>query len=145
MNQNSQLNISNYHRSNEHRRRIRKHSIVVDWPHCCDFLGDTCDDLRWSAMLLLPQNRRKTAYFIAACGQAYTHVASKGSATRCDDAHLRGGVPKLLRCREITWDALRCQFQHVQYFAPDFRISQPFIICFSNDLHHCDGDLISFM
>ena len=22
------------------------------WPHCCDCLGDTCDGLRWSAMLL---------------------------------------------------------------------------------------------
>ena len=37
-------------------------SCVADWPHCCDFLG-------WSAMLLEPQNRRKTAHFIA--GRAY--------------------------------------------------------------------------
>ena len=40
-------------------------SWVADWPHCCDFLGDTCDDLRWCAMLLEPQNYRKTAHFIA--------------------------------------------------------------------------------
>ena len=27
-------------------------SWVADWPHCCDFRGDTGNDLRWSAMLL---------------------------------------------------------------------------------------------
>ena len=31
-----------------------------------------CDDLRWSAMLLDAQNRKKMAHFIAACGRAYT-------------------------------------------------------------------------
>ena len=41
------------------------------------FLGDTCNDLRWSAMLLLPQNRRKTAYFIAACGRALSPQKSQ--------------------------------------------------------------------
>ena len=45
---------------------------VADWPHCCDFKEDTCDDLRWSAMLLEAQNRREMAQFIAACGRAYT-------------------------------------------------------------------------
>ena len=27
-------------------------SQVADWPHIVLFYGDTCDDLRWSAMLL---------------------------------------------------------------------------------------------
>ena len=27
-------------------------SWVADWPHCCDFGADTCDRLRWSAMVL---------------------------------------------------------------------------------------------
>ena len=54
--------------------------------------------------------------------------APKGPATRCDAAHLRWGVPKLLRCKNITCDALRCKFLHVQYFAPDYRISQLIII-----------------
>ena len=27
-------------------------SHLADWPHCCDFGGDTCDGLRWSAMVL---------------------------------------------------------------------------------------------
>ena len=49
-------------------------SYVADWPHCCDFRGDTCDDLRWSAMLLKAKNRRKMSHFIAACGRAYTVV-----------------------------------------------------------------------
>ena len=49
-------------------------SWVADWPHCCDFLGDRCDDLRWSAMPLEPKNRRKTAHFIARCGRAYTYT-----------------------------------------------------------------------
>ena len=38
--QNSQFNISYYHRSNKHRRRMEKHAMptwVADWPHCCDF------------------------------------------------------------------------------------------------------------
>ena len=26
-------------------------SWVADWPHCCDIGGDTCDGLRWLAML----------------------------------------------------------------------------------------------
>ena len=70
--------------------------------------------------------------------------ASKGPATRCDIAYLRWGVPNLLRCRKIVFDALRCIFQHVGNFAPDFGISQPFIIRFSNVFYHNDGDLMSF-
>ena len=45
-------------------------SKVADWPHCCDFRGDTCDDLRWFAMLLEAQNRP----FIVACGRVYTYI-----------------------------------------------------------------------
>ena len=44
--------------------------LVADWPHCCDFEGDTCDDLRWSVMPLKAQNRREMAHFIAAFGRA---------------------------------------------------------------------------
>ena len=25
-------------------------SYGAEWPHCCDFTGDTYDDLRWYAM-----------------------------------------------------------------------------------------------
>ena len=35
-------------------------------------------------------------------------------------------------------NALRCKSQHVQHFAPDFKISQPFITRFSNGLQHCN-------
>ena len=54
------------------------------------------------------------------------------------------GVLKLLRCRKIACDAPRCKFQHIQYFAPDFEVAQPFIIRFSNDFQHCDEDLNGF-
>ena len=46
-------------------------SWVADWPHDCDFEGDTCDDLRWPGMFLEAKNRRKMAHFIAACGRAF--------------------------------------------------------------------------
>ena len=32
-----------------------------------------------------------------------------------------------------------------KYFAPDFRIAQPFIIRFSNGFQQCDDDLMSFL
>ena len=73
-----------------------------------------------------------------------THVAI-GPATRCDAAHLRWDVLKLLRCMKIVCNALRCKFQHVQYFAPDFGVAQPFIIQFSNGFQHCDEDLMSIL
>ena len=31
-----------------------------------------CDGLRWSAMILEAQNRRKITHFMATCGRAYT-------------------------------------------------------------------------
>ena len=40
---------------------------------------------------------------------------------------------------------LRCIFQHVRIFAPDFGISQPFIIRFSNGLQHYDGDSMNIL
>ena len=52
-------------------------SWVADGPHCCDFEGDTCDDLRWSVMLLDAQNRSEMAYFIAGCGRALSGRHSK--------------------------------------------------------------------
>ena len=54
--------------------------------------------------------------------------ATLGPATRCDAAHVRWGIRKLLRCRNIACHALRSKFQYVQYFAPDYGISQPIII-----------------
>ena len=51
-------------------------SWITDWTHCCDFEGDTCDDLRWSSVLLETQNRRKMAHFIASCGRALKGGAS---------------------------------------------------------------------
>ena len=52
-------------------------SGVADWPHCCDFKGDTCDNLPWFAMLLEAQNRRKMPHFIAACGWALRRLNLK--------------------------------------------------------------------
>ena len=87
--------------SNDHRRRKWKPSIVSSrLATLLRFLGDTCDDLRRSAMLLEPQNRRKTAHFSQRvadhhttsqvftiksqqCGQSATHN-EKFSIT-CDD------------------------------------------------------------
>ena len=71
-------------------------------------------------------------------------TAGIGPATRCNAVHLRCDIPKLLRCRKTACDALRCKFQHVQYFAPDFDLSQPFAIRFSNSTRHCDWNLMSF-
>ena len=65
----------------------------------------------------------------------------KGQATRCDAVHLRSDFLKLLRYIKITWDVLRCIFQHVGISAPDVGISQLFIIRFLNGLQYCDGDL----
>ena len=64
-------------------------------------------------------------------------------ATRCDAVHSRWDVLKL-RYIKIACDVPRCIFQHVGNFAPDFGISQPLIIRFSNGLQHCDGFNISF-
>ena len=60
-----------------------KHSIVSSrssqvspeksQQYCCDFSGETCDDLRWSAMILEAQNRRKS---IASCGRAITSTVN---------------------------------------------------------------------
>ena len=73
------------------------------------------------------------------------HIShSKGPATRCDTGHLRWDVLKPMRCIKIACDALRCIFQHVGNFAPDFEISQPIIIRFSNGFYHNAGDLMSF-
>ena len=73
------------------------------------------------------------------CVQAV--IVFKGPATRCDAAHLRWGVPKLLRCRKIACDGLRCIFQHVGNFAPDFGISQLFSVQFLNGFQQNDGHL----
>ena len=45
-----------------------------------------------------------------------------GPATRCDAVHSRWDVPNLLRYIKIACDVLRCIFQHVVNFGPDFGI-----------------------
>ena len=51
---------------------------------------------------------------------------------------------KPVRCIETACDALRCVFQHVINLAPDFEISQLFIVRFSNDLQQRDGYFMDF-
>ena len=51
-------------------------SWLADLPHSCHFKGDICDDVRWSAMLLKAQNRRKTTHFITTCGRALTFTST---------------------------------------------------------------------
>ena len=68
-----------------------------------------------------------------------------GPATSCDDVHPRWDVPKLLRYIKTAWDVLRCIFQHVRIFAPNFGIAQPFTMRFSNGFQHCDDELMSFL
>ena len=38
-------------------------SQLDDWPYCCDFGGDTCDGLRWSAMVLEATKPQENAPF----------------------------------------------------------------------------------
>ena len=38
-------------------------SWVADWPHCCDFVADTCDRLRWSAMVPKALTSQQNASF----------------------------------------------------------------------------------
>ena len=73
-------------------------------------------------------------------------VLQQGPVTRCDVAHLRWYVLKSLHCIDIkiACDLLRCIFYHVSYFSPDFRISQLFIVRFSNGLQHRDGNSKGF-
>ena len=49
-----------------------------------------------------------------------------------------------LRCTKIACDGLRCIFQHVGNFAPDFGISQPLTVRFSIGLQYSDGHSIGF-
>ena len=67
-----------------------------------------------------------------------------GPATRCDVVHPRWDVPTPRRCSKIPCDGLRCIFQHVGNFVPEFGISQLIIIQFPNDLQHSDGHSIGF-
>ena len=73
-----------------------------------------------------------------------TEVNCLGPATSCNAAHPRWDILIHLRCCKITCDGLRCIFQHVGNFAPDFRISQLNIVRFSNGLQHSDGYLTDF-
>ena len=45
---------------------------LASWPRCCDFWGNQCNGLRWSAMLLVAQNCREITHFIAACGRVFS-------------------------------------------------------------------------
>ena len=73
-----------------------------------------------------------------------TRCDAKRPTTRCEAAHLRVDVLKPLRYIKITCDELRCIFQHVGISAPDFGISQLFIIRLSNGLQYCDEDAMPF-
>ena len=82
--------------------------------------------------------------FIVSCEIYFTcdyHSQCIGPATRCDAAHPRWDILIHLRCCKITCNGLRCIFQHVGNFAPDFGISQLIIVRFSNVLQHSDGYL----
>ena len=48
-------------KSQENRKNIP--SWVADWPHCCDFEGDTWDGVQWCAMLLEASESQENAPF----------------------------------------------------------------------------------
>ena len=83
-------------------------------------------------------NNKGTTYSFRGTRQAI------GPATRCDAVNPRWDVPMHLRCRKIACDALRWRFQHVGNFAPDFGITQLYIVRFSNRFQQNDGHLIYF-
>ena len=65
-----------------HRERLTGHTAAIfEETHAM-----VCDGVRWCAMLLEPQNRRKTAHFFATCGRAYTCY----SFCITSDLHLSG-------------------------------------------------------
>ena len=73
-----------------------------------------------------------------------TRLDGIGPATCCDAVHPRWDVPKPLRFIKIACNVLRCIYQHVGIFAPDFGIAQSFIIQFSNGFQHCNDNLMKF-
>ena len=66
-----------------------------------------------------------------------------GPGTGCDTVHLRWAFPKLLRYIKIACHVLQCIFQHVGNSAPNFGISQLFIVRFSNGFQHDNKHLIN--
>ena len=38
-------------------------SQLADWPHCCYIKGETCDGLRWAAMLLESSKSQQNGLF----------------------------------------------------------------------------------
>ena len=38
-------------------------SCVADWPHCCEFIGHSCDGLRCTAVLLEPSKSQENSPF----------------------------------------------------------------------------------
>ena len=74
-------------------------------------------------------------YIFPLGGQAQPHAAMLHTCDRVFQSYCDAGK----QC-----DVLQCIFQHIGIFAPDFGISQPFIIRFSNGLQHYDGDSIRF-
>ena len=63
---------------------------VADWPHWCDFRGDTCGDLWWSAMLLEAKDCSKLSYFITTYGRAFSGLYH-GSFINVFRGGIRGG------------------------------------------------------
>ena len=106
------------------------------FPQCVLTVMMTCRTLQ-------PVNRLQGRHF-------FTCRDSSGCGFRIRPSHTLRCCTPGIRCskasamQKIVCDALRCKFQHFQYFAPDFGISQVFSIRFSNSLRHCDKDLMSF-
>ena len=63
-----------------------------NWPHCCDFGGDTCDGLRWAAMVLDASKSQQNAPFhrIVWPGQSRRECAASQRMVGPYDKHCRG-------------------------------------------------------
>ena len=73
--------------------------LGLNWPHCCDFGGDTCDGLRWSAMVLEASKPQQNAPF--------HHIVWPGLMKTC---HRGSRLATLLRFlwRYMRWYAMVC-------------------------------------
>ena len=99
-------------------------SWVADWPHCCDFVGDTCDGLRGDAMVLDASKSQQNAPF-----HRIVWPGLNGSTLHAILRHRR------------TLETHHTNMLNI--LLPIFAISL-FIFPFSNGLQHYEGDLICF-
>ena len=124
-----------------HGSRFKKASRSVIYEHKGSFIDSSKCYMKGSYtctanMVCWREGKQCSSWYILG-------IACIGPATRCDAAHLQWDVLKPLRCIKNAFNVLQCIFQHVGNFTPDFRISQLFIVRFSNSLHLCDDHLIS--